>query len=377
MEAIPSPSPAAPSPAPAGPGEPVAPPGTKIARLQERGFLRSRAGKGRFVYATAAGERPNAADLARIRQLALPPAWTDVAIARSASAPLQAVGRDAAGRWQYRYSAAHVRAREERKGDRLAAFIRAMPALRTRIEKGLSSPPLSREQVMSAMLRILCVSFVRPGSKQYAEQNGSFGLATLRRQHVSVKGATITLSFPGKAKKTQQRRFVDRQVAPILRSLLALRGRQVFQYRDEEGAIHQIRRRDINSYIQEVMGRRFTAKDFRTWAGTVLCAARLVEAAPAEAGTKAEQRRILSRCMREVAECLGNTPAVCRASYVNPRILAAYEADALPAKLPPFELTRIARRPGLSAVEREVLRLVDVEKRRTVRAAEKRRAGRD
>jgi len=354
MEAISTSPSAAPSPAPAGPTEPLVPPGTKIARLQDRGFLRSRAGKGRFVYATATGERPSAADVARIRHLALPPAWTDVAIARSASAPLQAVGRDAAGRWQYRYSAAHVRAREAKKGDRLAGFIRAMPALRTRIEKGLSSPPLSREQVMSAMLRILCVSFVRPGSKQYAEQNGSFGLATLKRQHVSVTGATIHFSFPGKAQKTQQRRFVDRQV---------------FQYRDEDGAIRQVRRRDINTYIQEVMGRRFTAKDFRTWAGTVLCAARLVEAAPTQVGTAAEQRRILSRCMREVADCLGNTPAVCRASYVSPRIVSAFEAGSLPAKLPPFELTRIARRPRLSAVEREVLRLMDADaaKRRTVK----------
>ena len=369
MEAISTSPSAAPPPAPAGPSEPLVPPGTKIARLQDRGFLRSRAGKGRFVYATATGERPSAADVARIRHLALPPAWTDVAIARSASAPLQAVGRDAAGRWQYRYSAAHVRAREAEKGDRLAGFIRAMPALRTRIEKGLSSPPLSREQVMSAMLRILCVSFVRPGSKQYAEQNGSFGLATLRRQHVSVTGATIHFSFPGKAQKTQQRRFVDRQVAPILRQLLVLRGRQVFQYRDEDGAIRQVRRRDINTYIQEVMGRRFTAKDFRTWAGTVLCAARLVEAAPTQVGTAAEQRRILSRCMREVADCLGNTPAVCRASYVSPRIVSAFEAGSLPAKLPPFELTRIARRPRLSAVEREVLRLMDADaaKRRTVK----------
>ena len=370
MEAISTSPSAAPSPAPAGPTEPLVPPGTKIARLQDRGFLRSRAGKGRFVYATATGERPSAADVARIRHLALPPAWTDVAIARSASAPLQAVGRDAAGRWQYRYSAAHVRAREAKKGDRLAGFIRAMPALRTRIEKGLSSPPLSREQVMSAMLRILCVSFVRPGSKQYAEQNGSFGLATLKRQHVSVTGATIHFSFPGKAQKTQQRRFVDRQVAPILRQLLVLRGRQVFQYRDEDGAIRQVRRRDINTYIQEVMGRRFTAKDFRTWAGTVLCAARLVEAAPTQAGTAAEQRRILSRCMREVADCLGNTPAVCRASYVSPRIVSAFEAGSLPAKLPPFELARIARRPRLSRVEREVLRLMDADaaKRRTVKA---------
>ena len=190
---------------------------------------------------------------------------------------------------------------------------------------------------------------------------------------MSVKGATITLSFPGKAKKMQQRQFVDRQVSPILRSLLALRGRQVFQYRDEDGVLHQVRRRDINAYIQEVMGRRFTAKDFRTWAGTVLCAARLVEAAPEAVATRAEQRRVLSRCMREVAGCLGNTPAVCRASYVSPRIVTAYEGGSLPAKLPPFDLERIARRPALSKVEREVLRLVEkrrkAEKRRAAKAA--------
>lgn len=352
------------SPAPSGPSGPAAPPGTKIARLQASGFLRSRVGKGRFRYATAEGARPSPDDLRRIRELALPPAWTDVAIARSPSAPLQAVGRDAAGRWQYRYSAAHVRRREEKKGNRLAEFIRAMPALRARIEKGLHGPPLSREQVMSAMLRILCVSFVRAGSKQYAEQNGSFGLATLRREHVSVKGATITLRFPGKAKKPQERRFVDRQIAPILRQLLALRGgRQIFRYRDDEGVVREIRRRDINDYIREVMGHRFTAKDFRTWAGTVLCAARLVEAAKTPAETRTAQRRVLSACMREVAGCLGNTPAVCRASYVSPRVVSAYEAGTLPPRLPPFDLTRIARRTALSAVERAVLRLVGKEKR--------------
>ena len=364
MEAITSSTSAAPSaPAPGGPSAPAPPPGTKIARLHARGFLRSRVGGGHFRYATADGDRPNAADRKRIRELALPPAWTDVAVARSASAPLQAVGRDAAGRWQYRYSAARVRAREEKKGERLAELIRAMPALRRRIEDGLHAEPLSREQVMSAMLRILCISFVRPGSKQYAEQNGSFGLATLQRRHVSVTGATITLSFPGKSKKLQHRRFVDRQVAPIIRQLLALRGGQVFRYRDGDGTIRRVRRRDINAYIREVMGRRFTAKDFRTCAGTVLCAARLVEAAPSQIATPAAQRRVLSSCMRVVAECLGNTPAVCRASYVSPRVVAAFEKGALPARLPPFDLSRIVRRPALSAVEKAVLALVEKKRR--------------
>ena len=368
MEAIssspaPAPSSAAAAPAPAGPTGPAAPPGTKIARLHARGFLRTRVGKGRFRYVTAAGERPTAADRERIRQLALPPAWTDVAVARSASAPLQAVGRDAAGRWQYRYSAAHVRTREEKKGERLAQFIRAMPALRKRIEDGLKREPLSREQVMSAMLRILCVSFVRPGSKQYAEQNGSFGLATLQRRHVSVSGVTITLSFPGKAKKLQHRRFVDRQVAPIIRQLLALRGRQVFQYRDADGTIRPVRRRDINAYIHEVMGRRFTAKDFRTWAGTVLCAARLVETASESPATQTDQRRVLAACMRDVAGCLGNTPAVCRASYVSPRVVSAFEKGSLPPKLPPFDLAKIARRAALSPVEKAVLKLVEAKRR--------------
>ncbi|HEX4441919.1 MAG TPA: DNA topoisomerase IB [Thermoanaerobaculia bacterium] len=368
MEADPTSSAAALEAASAGPSGPVAPPGSKVARLLAHGYLRSRAGKGHFRYATAAGDRPPAEDLERIRRLALPPAWTDVAIARGAGARLQAVGRDAAGRWQYRYSAAHVRAREEKKGERLAAFIRAMPALRARIESGLDAPPLSREQVMSAMLRILCVSFVRPGSQQYAEQNGSFGLATLRRTHVSVTGATITLSFPGKAQKLQHRRFVDRRVAPVIRQLIALRGRQVFQYRDAEGAIRQVRRRDINAYIREVMGQRFTAKDFRTWAGTVLCAARLVEAAPSAEATPTERKRILAACLRDVAGSLGNTPAVCRASYVNPRIVSAFEARALPERLPPFDLARITRQRGLSAAERAVLGLVTAQRKRISRS---------
>jgi DNA topoisomerase-1 len=182
---------------------------------------------------------------------------------------------------------------------------------------------------------------------------------------VSVRGATITLSFPGKAQKLQHRRFVDRRVAPILRQLLALRGRQVFLYRDGEGAIRRVRRRDINAYILEVMGRRFTAKDFRTWAGTVLCTARLVEAVGAAAeppATVTQQRRVLAACLRDVADRLGNTPAVCRASYVSPRVVAAFEKGALPAKLPPFEMTRIARRTALSAVEKAVLNLLQARK---------------
>jgi DNA topoisomerase-1 len=358
-------APASASPAPAGPSGPAAPPGTKIARLQARGFLRTRVDKGHFHYATADGLHPSAADRQRIRELALPPAWTDVAIARSASAPLQAVGRDAAGRWQYRYSAARVRAREAAKGERLAELIRAMPRLRARVEQGLHAPPLSREQVLSAMLRILCVSFVRAGSKQYAEQNGSFGLATLRCEHVSVTGATITLRFPGKSKKLQERRFVDRQVAPILRQLLALRrgARQVFRYRADDGTIRNVRRRDVNAYIREVMGHRFTAKDFRTWAGSMLCTARLVAAAPTLPETRTARRRVLTACLRDVAVCLGNTPAVCRASYVSPRVVQAYESGALPRRLPPFDLTRIVRRPALSAVEKAVLKIVEQKRR--------------
>ena len=335
------------------------PGGAKVERLQSTGYLRSSSRGGKFRYAAADGARPDAAQLDRIRRLAVPPAWTDVAIARAESAALQAVGRDRAGRWQYLYHPSQVRAREERKRKRLAAFIRALPALRVQIDEGLRGSGLSRDRVMCAILRILSVNFLRPGSKAYAEQNDSYGLATLRRRHVSVRGSRIFFDFPGKGGKRQRHEIVDAGVASVVRGLLQVSGREVFQYRNGDGSFVNVRRRDINAYIREVMGRRFTAKDFRTWAGTVLCTARLGNRTLVEPVTRRQRRRCLAEELKHVAAALGNTPAVCRASYVSPVVLDAFERGRLPGRIRPVHLPALARQKTLSPAERAVLKLLE------------------
>jgi DNA topoisomerase I len=331
--------------------------GTKIERLQSTGFRR-RGASGRFVYATADGRRPSFADRTRIRALVLPPAWTDVAIAASPASSLQAVGRDRAGRWQYVYHPARVRARERRKRERLVAFIQAMPELRVEITRGLRAGGLSREHVLSAILRILSLSFLRPGSEVYARENDSYGLSTLKRRHVSVRGDRVLFDFPGKSGKRQHRELVDRSVATVVRALLAIPGRQLFRYRADDGTMVNVRRRDINAYIRERTGRRFTAKDFRTWAATLLCAVRLGNRAGDALASKTARGRCVREELREVAAVLGNTPAVCRASYVCPAVIDAFEDGRLVACDTRVDFARLARRTRLTRAERSVLRLL-------------------
>ena len=342
---------------PAHPGGEGGAGGAKVRRLQSTGFRRRGAAR-RFTYATADGRSPSFADRTRIRGLALPPAWTDVAIAASAASALQAVGRDRAGRWQYVYHPARVRARERAKRERLIRFIQALPALRAAVRRGLRGTELSRERVLCAIVRILSVSFLRPGSAVYARENDTYGLSTLRRRHVSVHGDRVVFDFPGKGGKRQRHELADRQVASVVRGLLRIPSREVFQYRAEDGSLVNVRRRDINAFLREVTGRGFTAKDFRTWAGTLLCAVRLARGAGDSAATAPERKRRIREELREVAAALGNTPAVCRASYVCPVVLREFERGRLAARRGPADLSRLAHRNRLSADERALLRLL-------------------
>jgi DNA topoisomerase-1 len=330
--------------------------GAKVRRLQQTGFRR-RGSAPRFTYSTADGRRPSFADRTRIRSLALPPAWTEVAVAASAASPLQAVGRDRAGRWQYVYHPARVRARERQKRERLVAFIQAQPLLRAAARRGLRGTELSRERVLSAIVRILSVSFLRPGSAVYAREHDTYGLSTLRPRHVTVRGDRVVFDFRGKGGKRQRHELVDRQVATVVRGLLRIPSREVFRYRRDDGAFVNVRRRDINAFLREVTGRGFTAKDFRTWAGTLLCAARLARGGEASA-TKSERKRRVREELREVAAALGNTPAVCRASYVCPVVLQAFERGRLPARGGAADLSKLARRNRLSAEERALLAIL-------------------
>jgi DNA topoisomerase-1 len=297
---------------------------TKIERLQNIGILRRGSPKRGFHYQSQNG-RLTKADLERIEKLKIPPAWVDVAINPAMKGRVQAIGRDAAGRWQYLYHEDHTRAQELRKFQRITKFALALPKMRATIRRHLRQPGLGRERVLAAVLRILSTCYMRPGSEVYASENGSYGIATLRRKHVTVKGDLIEFDFPGKSGVRQQRQLRDRQVARVVRATAKLPGFNVFKFENENGQIVPVTRQHINDYIKEVMGESFSAKDFRTWAGTLVCACSLArEAADVPLSATAMKKRIVA-AIKETSEVLGNTPAVCRSSYVCPEILMSYE----------------------------------------------------
>ncbi|HEY2963171.1 MAG TPA: hypothetical protein VGJ37_12185 [Pyrinomonadaceae bacterium] len=303
---------------------------TNLERLQQNGIRRLGTPKRGFRYRPASG-RLMKADLDRINALKIPPAWTEVAINPAAKGRLQAVGKDAAGRWQYLYHSDHTRFQEMRKFKRLGKFAKALPKLRATIARDLKRPGLSRERVLAAILRILSTCYMRPGSQSYASEHGSYGIATLRRKHVTVKGDLIEFDFPGKSGVRQQRQLRDRQVARVIRETMKLPGFNVFKFENGEGKTANVTRQHINAYIKEVMGDSFSAKDFRTWAGTLVCACALARTGgemPPESTLRTQARvrkRRIVAAIKETAEVLGNTPAVCRSSYVCPEVINEFE----------------------------------------------------
>jgi DNA topoisomerase-1 len=297
---------------------------TRIEQLQATGIARLGSPKSGFRYRRA-GARVTAADLERIRQLRIPPAWKEVAINASPGGKVQAVGKDAAGRWQYLYHENHTRAQDIRKFTRLIKFAEALPKLRATVSSHMRRPDFGRERVLACVVRILSTCYLRPGSEAYASQNGSYGIATLRPKHVTVRKDVVQFDFPGKSGVRQRPELKDRQVAKIVRSLLKQPGREVFKYQNGDDAFTDVTTRHINEYIKETMGENFSAKDFRTWAGTIVCACAL-----ARAGTEADEsvtgrKRKVVAAIRQTAEMLGNTPAVCRSSYINPSVISRFE----------------------------------------------------
>jgi len=333
---------------------------TAVARLGASGILRLGRPKTGFRYRYAGGGKPGRGELARIRALRIPPAWSAVAIDRSPRAAIQAVGQDSLGRWQYLYSEGAVARREREKARRLIAFTRALPRLRQRVAHDLNQDGLGRERVLAAVLRILSTCFLRSGSDEYASENGSYGISTLRARHVQVRGSRIRLKFKGKSGKEQDCEIDDRRAARVVRTLLALPGARLFRFRDEEGELRVVRRQHINAYIKEAMGEAFTAKDFRTWAGTVLCACALSHIGRDADDTPAARRRKVVAAVKETATTLGNTPAVCRSSYISPRIIDGYEhGRVLEHRL--VDVAVLARQRGgrLHSCERALLRLLE------------------
>ena len=299
---------------------------TQLERLQRTGIYRLGTPARGFRFKRVDLQKVSAADLERIKALGIPPAWTDVWINSAATGTVQVIGKDAAGRSQYLYHANHVRKRETRKFKRLIKFAEALPALRSIVASQIRQPGLGKEAVMASILRILSTCFFRPGSQVYASENGSYGLATLRPNHVSVKRDTVQFSFRGKSGVQQSVQLKDARVSKLVRSLLKHPSREVFKYRNGNGEFGNVTRQHINNYIREVMGENFSAKDFRTWAGTLVCACALARRGADPSEKKTERKRKVVEAIKETSEILGNTPAVCRSSYVCPEIINGFEA---------------------------------------------------
>jgi DNA topoisomerase-1 len=287
------------------------------------GIRRRRASRGFRYWGVDGAPVRAAATLQRIRALAIPPAWRSVWICPVAHGHLQAVGRDARGRKQYRYHPRWRAVRDETKYARLVEFARALPRIRARVTADLARPGLTRAKVLATVVRLLETTAIRVGNEAYARQNGSFGLTTLRSRHVTVQGAQLCFEFRGKGGKRHRVKISDRRLAGIVRRCQDLPGQELFQYRDEAGQKQTIDSADINEYLREAGGGAFTAKDFRTWVGTVLAARILVERAHADQAATAQRRHVRDAILRVSAQ-LGNTPTICRKCYVHPLIIEAY-----------------------------------------------------
>jgi len=299
--------------------------------------------RGKFQYFTATGERiTDAAEIKRINALAVPPAYTDVWICADPRGHLQATGRDARGRKQYRY---HPRWREVRDTDkysRLQQFGNALPKLRKQLEAQIAAPGFNREKVLATVVLLLDATLIRVGNTQYARDNRSYGLTTLRTRHVDIKGSEILFQFRGKSGIEHQITVKDRRLATVIKRCLELPGQNLFQYLDENGERHTVSSTDVNAYLHTLTGADFTAKDYRTWAGSALALAVLREL---EWQPESDAKKHMVEMVKNVAKQLGNTPAVCRKCYIHPAVLEHFSLGEL-AKLPKPRV-----RKGLKAEE--------------------------
>jgi DNA topoisomerase-1 len=286
------------------------------------GFGRHKVGKS-FRYVGRNGRMlRDPKTLGRIRSLVIPPAWTDVWICPDALGHIQVTARDARGRKQYRYHPRWRAVRDEAKYGRMLAFGQALPLIRTRIEEDLARRGLSRRRVLAAVIKLLERTLIRVGNEEYARDNGSFGLTTFRDRHVSVRGSRVQFRFRGKSGKVHEIGVQDRRLSRIVKGCQELPGQELFQYVDGQGRRRAVTSSDVNDYLREVTGQAFTAKDFRTWAGTVLAAWALREFQAVR--TKAEAKKNVVRAVESVAGRLGNTVAICRKCYVHPVVFDAY-----------------------------------------------------
>jgi DNA topoisomerase-1 len=291
------------------------------------GIRRRRAGKG-FYYVDAEGKRVREKEtLSRIKSLVIPPAWTGVWICPNPKGHLQATGRDARGRKQSRYHPRWREVRDETKYERMMIFGVALPMIRERVEQDLGLQGLPRPKVLATIVRLMETTLIRVGNEEYARQNGSYGLTTLRNKHVNVDGATVTFHFQGKSRVEHTVDITDRRLARIVRRCHDIPGYELFQYVDKDETRHSVDSADVNEYLREISGEDFTAKDFRTWAGSVLACELLWDLEKFDSETEA--KRNVVKAIKQVAARLGNTPSVCRKCYVHPVVLDSYMSGAL------------------------------------------------
>lgn len=305
-----------------GPDKEAIPPGLRYVNDDEAGITRHRKGDG-FIYRLPDGKTVRDKDtLDRIKSLAIPPAYEDVWICVHANGHLQATGRDARGRKQYRYNPRFREHRETQKFEHMIEFARALPGIRERVRADMAKKGLPRDKVVATVVALLESTLIRVGNEDYARDNKSYGLTTLREKHVDVNGAELRFRFKGKSGKHWKLKLSDRRVAKVIRACQDLPGQNLFQFIGEDGEQHAVTSADVNAYLREVAGTDITAKDFRTWAGTVLAALALREFESFD--TQALAKKNVRAAIVRVSERLGNTPTICRKCYVHPEIFSTY-----------------------------------------------------
>ena len=321
------------------------------------GITRKRRGKS-FQYFDPDGKPIRDKDvIGRIKSLVIPPAWRKVWICPRANGHLQATGRDAKGRKQSRYHPKWREVRDETKYERMKLFGEALPVIRERVEKDLALPGLPREKVLATIVRLLETTFIRVGNEEYAKENHSYGLTTMRTKHVDVEGATVRFKFQGKSGKRHVIDLNDRRLARIVKKCLDLPGYELFQYVDDDGTTHSVDSSDVNEYLRTITEQPFTAKDFRTWAGTVMACMELRVFETCE--TQTQVKKNLVEAVKKVAEKLGNTPAVCRKCYIHPAVMECYMGGNLVKILEAAEKKAAASKHSLREEEVQLMFLLD------------------
>ncbi|HET9087849.1 MAG TPA: DNA topoisomerase IB [Acidobacteriaceae bacterium] len=317
------------------------------------GIVRQRRGKGfRYLGPDGAPVRDEET-LARIKSLVIPPAWTKIWICPNPKGHLQATGRDAKGRKQSRYHPRWREIRDETKYERMLLFGACLPKIRERVERDLAEPGLSRRKVLATVVRLMETTLIRVGNAEYARENHSYGLTTMRNKHVQVDGSTVIFKFQGKSGVRHTIDLTDKRLAKIIQRCQDIPGYELFQYVDENGEHHPIDSADVNEYLREISEQDFTAKDFRTWSGTLLACMALSELATFESATQAKKNIV--QAIKSVAARLGNTPSVCRKCYVHPAVLEFYTAGTMLQILQEFSPQRLERSPHELRIEEAAL----------------------